>query len=208
MLEFIEIENIEFIVCNNISVYDIEIDTEHSYVANDFVVHNCGCITSSNTSIHTPLATLIDDISTLRTEIKDKYGKLPYIVADGGIRNYSDVIKAIALGADYVMIGSVFAKMEESAAPKGTNERGEKIITFYGMASKQGQIAMNGCKKKTSEGLVTQLKVEYTMNGWVNNFMDYLRSAMSYVGTRTLDDFKNKVNVIINSPNAVNAVNK
>ena len=42
---------------------------------------------------------------------------MPKIIADGGIRGYSDVIKALAVGADYVMIGGEFAKLVESAAP-------------------------------------------------------------------------------------------
>lgn len=168
----------------------------------------CGCLSTSNTGIHMPMATLINDIAKLKEELKDDYRRLPYIVADGGIRNYSDVIKAIALGADYVMIGSVFAKMEESAAPKEINELGEMFATFYGMASREGQIALNGAKTKTSEGLKKSLKVEYTMSGWTKNFIDYLRSAMSYVGADTLDSFRYRSVLIVNSENAIKAVNK
>lgn len=203
----------------------------------------CGCISSSNLGIHMPMASLIDEIVEVKNEIGYKYDKLPKIIADGGIRNYRDVIKALALGADYVMIGSVFAKMLESSAPKkctsidwvtfpkdikfgDLNEiykedgdwygiydhetifLGDIKATFYGMASREGQIALNGSKTKTSEGILKELDVEYTMNGWVNNFMDYLRSAMSYVGVKTLQDFKKHSIVIINSPNAVSVVNK
>ena len=59
-----------------------------------------GCITSSNTGIHYPIASLIQECK----KIKDAVGG-PKIVADGGIRNYSDIIKALVLGADYVMVG-------------------------------------------------------------------------------------------------------
>lgn len=91
---------------------------------------------------------------------------MPFIIADGGIRNYSDIIKAIALGADYVMCGSIFARMIESAgikydsnmnilSPKeikdiSTSANSDKdalngIKTqFYGMASREGQIALHG----------------------------------------------------------------
>ena len=82
------------------------------------------------------------------------------------------------------------------------------FATFYGMASREGQIAMNGKKTKTSEGIKKLIKVEYTMSGWVENFTDYLRSSMSYTGNFTLDDFKNKTNLIVNSKNAVEVVNK
>jgi ribosomal protein S18 len=105
------------------------------------------------------------------------------------------------------MIGSVFAKMLESAAPKEEKD-GELYATFYGMASREGQIAMNGEKTKTSEGIKKTIKVEYTMQGWTENFTDYLRSAMSYTNNETLDRFVNETNLIVNSENAVNVVNK
>ena len=111
MFELIEIEEIEIFECEETKVYDLEVEDEHSYIANDFVVHNCGCLSTSNTGIHYPIASLINDIVQIRDEISSKYDKLPKIIADGGIRNYSDAIKALALGSDYVMIGSVFAKM-------------------------------------------------------------------------------------------------
>lgn len=167
----------------------------------------CGCLSTSNTGVHFPMASLIDEIATLKKEIEEDYRYLPKIIADGGVRNYRDIIKALALGADYVMIGSVFAKMEESAAPKETDEEGNLMATFYGMASREGQIALNGAKTKTSEGIKKKLLVEYTMEGWTKNFIDYLRSAMSYVGYKSLDSFRKYTTVIINSPNAVCAVN-
>ena len=195
-----------------------------------------GCLSSSNTSIHVPIATLINDMAAFKKELEGKYDKLPCIIADGGIRNYRDIIKALALGADYVMCGSIFAKMLESAADKipefgvprltneminsddlkygngrwmlGDEELGEIYATFYGMASREGQIALNGAKTKTSEGLKKSLRVEYTMSGWVRNMTDYLRSAMSYDGTKTLDEFREKAVLIVNSENAINAVNK
>lgn len=170
----------------------------------------CGCITSSNLGIHYPIASLLTEIYRIKKEIVDDYKNLPYIIADGGIRNYSDIIKAVGiLGADYVMVGSVFAKMLESAAPKDNNENGELVATFYGMASKQGQIALNGAKTKTSEGIMKQLKVEYTMEGWIKNFIDYLRSAMSYTNCHNIKEFNpDNVDGIIISQEAQKSINK
>lgn len=76
----------------------------------------CGCTTSSNTGMHYPQASLIDECNKYTTYDSRKNGTK--IVADGGIRNYSDVVKALALGADYVMIGSLFAQCIESAGIK------------------------------------------------------------------------------------------
>ena len=83
-----------------------------------------GCITTSNVSIHYPQASLIDECKRIKeSAVCNKYvRKKPAIVADGGIRNYDHVIKALALGADYVMIGSLFAQCIESAGIKSNKE--------------------------------------------------------------------------------------
>ena len=230
-----------------------------------------GCLSSSNLGVHMPMASLIADTAEVKKRLllsQDDDGKytwsderLPKIIADGGIRNYSDIIKALGLGADYVMVGSVFAKMMESAAVKTMDKAcgsqktiklrfpyeryenlrrengcwvgdytdefvakmkdnghenvqkedhsiGQVYAMFYGMASREGQIAMNGAKTKTSEGLKANLEVEYTMSGWCRNFTDYLRSAMSYVGVKELSFFSFLATLIVNSENAIKAVNK
>ncbi len=209
-----------------------------------------GCITSSNTGVGYPIASLIDEISSLKKRLLTEGSQLvhttPLIVADGGVRGYSDAIKALALGADRVMIGSVFTKMLESAAP-GTvswvNPEGKQLTddlekfmgtykvtfgsgkfmaweddkslgpvtikkTFYGMASKRGQLAMNGKKTHTSEGIETTLDVEYTMQAWVENFTDYLRSAMSYAGARDLQQFTTNTKLVTNSVSAITSINR
>lgn len=198
-----------------------------------------GCITSSNTSIHYPNASLIDETFKVKKEISEKNGipidKLPKIIADGGIRNYSDVIKALALGADYVMIGGLFSTLIESAGnifyfdekqqktiiqdkysikeQDGVFHDNIKIINhelykeFYGMASKKGQIDINGKKTKTSEGVTKILKVTTNIHKWVNNMISYLQSAMSYTNIKNVK-FMNNAHVILISNNTYNSVNK
>lgn len=126
MIEFIEIENIEYI--NNMQyVNDIEVENNHNYFANNYLVHNC--ITTSNVSTHYPQASLIDECYKIKRFWKNYTSKdvVPYIIADGGIRNYDHVIKALALGADYVMIGSLFAQCIESAGEKSSKNINQKI---------------------------------------------------------------------------------
>lgn len=201
----------------------------------------CGCITSTQTGIHMPSASLIEEVCNVKRQaFRENSGiawnHMPKIIADGGIRNYSDVIKALALGADYVMIGSVFAKMLESAGKVfyrhvNTNkpiiasygemdkiiqrnnkfwlgdDEVEMIKIFYGMASKKGQDDL-GLEKKTAEGTVKELKVEYTMTGWVENMTDYLKSAMSYCDCKDVSDFRYKAKVIPISNNSYMSINK
>lgn len=184
-----------------------------------------GCITSSNTATHYPMASLIDECNKVKRRLQ--LPECTKIVADGGIRNYSDVIKALALGADYVMIGSLFAKCLESCGAKQfTNYKGEKQMCsaqeayelyekgaqlytkFYGMASADGQIAINHKKTKTAEGITKMLPVEYKLHKWVENMCDYLRSAMSYCGSFNLSNFIGRQTLVVNSPAEINAVNK
>ena len=78
------------------------------------------CTTASNTAVHYPIASLIDEINTIKESRKHTYESAydkfcTKVIADGGIRNFSDVVKALALGADYVMVGGLFASFIESA---------------------------------------------------------------------------------------------
>lgn len=200
----------------------------------------CGCITSSNTGIGDGIASLLNDVSKIR-DIRERNGLFcTKVIADGGIRGYSDVIKAIGpLGADYVMIGGLLAQTVESAAPiyeyctngwkhyighhvrpcndeengywKDTTNHyfGKLYKEFYGMASKYGQIAINGSKTKTSEGIKKEMEVTTNLDTWAKNMCDYLRSAMSYCGITDIKNFNYK-NVIGNiiSENVKNSINK
>ena len=185
-----------------------------------------GCITSTCCSIHRPMASLVSDIVQIKKSILGKCK----IVADGGIRGYGDVIKALALGADYVMIGSVFAQMLEAEGEiqgEGYDSlekdeiiyQGQGIFkyrgypvklfkTFYGMASGKGQESIGGCHTKTSEGCVKILEVKYTMKSWIENMRSYLKSAMSYVGVTELKQFATNAECIIISQATQDSINK
>jgi IMP dehydrogenase/GMP reductase len=178
-----------------------------------------GCLTTQQTGVGYPMASLIRECYYASYSL-DKPAK---IVADGGMQTYSDIIKALALGADYVMVGSIFNKCLESC---GSNYVWKKVpITLEG-AKKAYGIGMNVYKKfrgmstkevqkkwgndilKTSEGVVRFRKVEYTLDTWVENFESYLRSAMSYSNARNLKEFVDKVEIIKISNNAYKRFNK
>ena len=88
-----------------------------------------GCITWSNLGTGYPCASLISEIYEIKKKLEHCGAFTPMIIADGGIRNYSDVLKAKALGADYVMIGGLFSKLVESAAPTFYYQTDGKSIT-------------------------------------------------------------------------------
>ncbi|MEG1363609.1 MAG: IMP dehydrogenase [Clostridia bacterium] len=178
-----------------------------------------GCSTSCNTGIHYPVASLIKEANDIRKE----YNLHTYIIADGGMRNFSDIIKALALGADFVMCGSIFAKSIESCAPvywKGYRIKSQKLIEFMwkhkfklrkryrGMSTKEVQKSWGNTKLKTSEGVIRYFNVEYTLSQWTENFTDYLKSAMSYTNSRTLEEFRNKSKFVFITQNALNRFKK
>jgi IMP dehydrogenase/GMP reductase len=189
------------------------------------------CITSCNTSVHYPLASLIDECNQIRNS--DGIFKDTMIIADGGMRNFDDIIKALGLGANYVMCGSLFNKMLESAGntyhkhswtdkKQKPNEAYlvnqyseetelkyrnglELVKEYYGMSTKRAQREMGHENIKTSEGIVKINPVEYTMAQWTENFVHYLRSTMSYTGKKTLDEFIGKVDFQVITPQAFQA---
>jgi len=166
-----------------------------------------GCLTTVQTGVGYPMASLIDECHNIK-----KYSEFRTdIVADGGFKKYSDIIKGLALGADYIMLGSILNKCLESAG-ETTKENGEIINqynneskemfhaelplykTFRGMSTKEVQKSWGKEDLTTSEGVVRRHTVEYTLSGWVKNFEDYLKSAMSYTGKKELHRYIGGVN--------------
>ena len=172
-----------------------------------------GCNTSTFLGVHYPMGSLLKRCNTIKETYKNlsvqNVGLNPTkIVADGGIKGYSDIIKCLALGADYVMCGSIFAKMKESEAEIFESLKGDKYKKFYGMSTPKAQIELGGDGSKATEGNETLIPVEYTMEEWIDNFESYLKSAMSYCGKRTLEEFVGNVRTEVMSGDSVNSINK
>jgi hypothetical protein len=177
------------------------------------------CTSSANTSIHYPMASLIDECNIIR----ETEGIDAKIVADGGFKNFDEIIKALGLGADLVMCGSLFNKALESAGRtqvKGSNcvvdqysdevkrsfKSGLELTKeYYGMSTKRAQKEMGHELLKTSEGIAKINPVCYTIDQWTENFSHYLKSAMSYTGKRTLEDFIGGVDFQVITPQAFQA---
>jgi ABC-type long-subunit fatty acid transport system fused permease/ATPase subunit len=79
---------------------------------------------------------------------------------------------------------------------------------FRGMSTKEVQKKWGKETLTTSEGVIRFRQVEYTLAKWIENFEDYLRSAMSYSDAITLEDFIGQANVIKITNNAYNRFKK
>jgi GMP reductase len=181
-----------------------------------------GCLTAMNTGVCYSMATLVYECGNIKEELLANDKHAAKIVADGGFKEYSDIIKALYLGADYVMLGSMLNKALESAGD--TYWKGIKVPYFLidfmwrnkfklekkfrGMSTKEVQKAWGKKELKTSEGVVRMRTVKYTLQGWVDNFQDYLKSAMSYTDSYTLDKFIGNDNWTVISENSFNRFKK
>lgn len=155
-----------------------------------------GCLTSVNTGIHCSLPWIIKECLEVRERYKNR--KHTKIVADGGINSIDKIIKCLALGADYVMIGEMFARCYEACSP--INQSKEFICReYYGQASEQGQIDRFGIIKSYPEGTAKEVVVENSMNNLITAIEASLRSAMSYCNCSSLKDFINNRYVRIQS---------
>lgn len=167
------------------------------------------CTTSVQTGMHYPLGSLLIKLNEEKTylknaiEFKANYKSVPKIVADGGFKNIKQCVTALALGADFVMLGEIIAKSEEAC---GETIEGSfdniKDREYFGMSTEKAQILVNNASlfkvedftPKHSEGQVKWVSVDYTLKEWEQDFEHALRSSMSYAGAKKLDEFIGKVN--------------
>ena len=111
------------------------------------------------------------------------------VCADGGCVSPGDVAKAFGAGADFVMLGSMFAGHEESGG-EVTVEDGKMYKTFYGMSSESAMNKYSGgvAEYKAAEGKTVQVPFKGPVEDTVHDILGGLRSACTYVGASTLKE--------------------
>ncbi len=123
------------------------------------------------------------------------------VVADGGIKQTGDIPKALAAGASSIMVGSLFAAVEESPGETVIFE-GRKFKSYRGMGSlgamKQGskdryfQDAEDDIKKLVPEGIEGRVPYSGYLHEVVYQMVGGLRAAMGYCGCEDLETFRKK----------------
>lgn len=174
-----------------------------------------GCITSVNTGFHASMPWILSEISKIKSDIKS--GNLwvetyypTKVIADGGIDCSSKLIKSLALGADYVMIGSWFGNTGDACSSVvnpllSTTER----RWYYGQASEQGQLDRFGEVKNKAEGIKKIIDIKYNNINELEKEIDGdLRSAMSYAGALELSNFIGNVKYRVQTINEFKTYNK
>lgn len=118
------------------------------------------------------------------------------VIADGGIKYSGDIVKAIAAGADVVMIGSLFAGCEESP---GETEiyQGRQFKVYRGMGSlaamnkgSSDRYFQSGTRKFVPEGVEGRVPYKGSVSDTIFQLMGGLRSGMGYCGTPTIAELQ------------------
>jgi len=117
------------------------------------------------------------------------------IIADGGIKVSGDIVKALVLGANAVMIGSLFAGTDESAG-SGTGRR-----PYRGMASKDAQTDRHGKLPEgiVPEGISTDVPYRGPVRRVAEDLIAGLRQGMAMVGAACLSDLINRKIQVVSS---------
>ncbi len=154
------------------------------------------CTTRIIAGIGVPQLTAVYDVAKVAAKRGIK------VIADGGIKYSGDVVKALAAGADVVMVGSMVAGCEESP---GENEiyQGRKFKTYRGMGSLaamgrgsadryfQGK---NG--KLVPEGVEGRVAYKGNLSDTIYQLIGGLRAGMGYTGCATINDLHEKTRFV------------
>ena len=118
------------------------------------------------------------------------HGLLGHVMADGGCSSPGDVAKAFAAGADFVMLGGMFAGHDESGGELIENGDGRMYKSFYGMSSAKAMESHYGevAKHRAPEGKEVRVPYRGALETTVQSVLGGLRSACSYVGARRIKD--------------------
>jgi len=152
------------------------------------------CTTRIIAGVGVPQLTAIIEVA------KALKGKNVPIIADGGIRFTGDIVKALAAGASSVMMGSMFAGVEESPGENIIFE-GRKFKSYRGMGSIEAmqkgskdryfQDAEDDIKKLVPEGISGRVPVKGSLSEVIYQFVGGLRAGMGYCGAKNITTLQN-----------------
>lgn len=147
------------------------------------------CSTKNETGVLSPMASTLIEIS----EYKKENCLKSLIIADGGIKQPADFCKALALGADIVMAGGIFAGTDESPGNVIKDNNGKMHKLFRGAASFSTQKYLAGKKPTYVEGIETFVDYTGSVKSIVERFNRGLKSSMSYFNSYDLKSYKENV---------------
>jgi len=147
------------------------------------------CSTRVKTGFGVPMLTAIQDCSRVDRSI----------VADGGLRTPGDIVKALAFGADFVMLGGMLAGTRPTPGKVFEKENGQKVKLYRGMASKTAQEDFLGKlhEWKTAEGVTAEVLYREDENEIIADIVGGLRSGLTYGGAYCISELQRKLNYTV-----------
>lgn len=178
-----KIENIKTFKEQNETVYDFTVKDDHSYVANDIIVHNSHCSTQIVSAHGMPQ---LYSIMNIKQNAKNKNYPL---IADGGIKTSGDIVKSLAAGASAVMIGNLFAGTDEAPGEIISGQDNRLYKQYRGQASKS---FMNDHCRTTvaAEGVSSFIPYKGSLESVVHELVMGVKSGLSYSGAWNISELQ------------------
>ncbi len=151
------------------------------------------CTTRIVAGVGVPQLTAIADCA----EVCKRYGKA--LIADGGVRYSGDIAKALAAGADLIMLGSLLAGTEEAPGEvflyqgrsyKSYRGMGSEAAMARGSADRYFQKEVSGSQKFVPEGVEGRVPFKGNVSAILHQLVGGIRAAMGYTGSETLEDLQ------------------
>ena len=184
----------------NGKVYNIEVDDEHTYTVGKLMLGVSNCSTAIQTGFGVPILTNIIE------SVKARKNKNTWIIADGGIKNTGDIAKAIYFGADFCMIGKLFAATDKACGKCYDknfklikNDDLENIVykEYHGMASRDAR--KNILSYASVEGVAGMVKYSGTTEDFINDTKLRLQASLSYAGAKDWKEFRKNTYPVMRS---------
>jgi len=186
----------------SVPVYDLEVDCPtHSFIADNTIVHNSICTTRVIAGVGMPQVTAIYECA----QVAKKYG-VP-VVGDGGVQYSGDIAKAIAAGADTVMLGSLLAGVDESPGELMISQ-GERFKDYRGMGSVAAMKQRSYSKDRyfqgdiidesrvIAEGIEARVAYKGMLGPLIYQLVGGLRQSMGYAGCATISEMQEKTRFV------------
>ncbi len=166
------------------------------------------CITREQKGVGRGQASALLDVVNRRNEYFEETGRYIPICSDGGLANDTQVVVAMAMGADFVMMGRYFAMTEESPTPK-TSINGQMYKPYWGEGTRRAQNwqryadGMNSRELVFEEGVDAYVPLVGSVGEVLDTTMYKLRSTMVNVGADSMAEFRDQAVLTLVSEQSV-----
>lgn len=161
------------------------------------------CTTRIKTGIGFPQLSAVQELSEFLRSKYPYYADVPggeseiKLIADGGMRTPGDIAKALAAGADFVMLGGMLAGTEQTPGQTITEGYNHPVRLYRGSASKESYEDQGKDESwRTAEGEAFTVPYKGSVAVVLQDIEGGLRSSLTYVGAQNLEEFRKKANFI------------